>query len=99
MEARCGDDVAIPLYAAPAAPLSAPPWGDPRHRAARVFADGLDQEVLTLLAGLNRHRSWDSLRNYNRLAALDPELRERRLQTLHRFPLLAAPVLRSAHHR
>ena len=99
LEARLGDGVAIPLYAAPAAPLPALPWGDPRHHAARRFAEGLDQAVLSLLASLNRHRQWDSLRNYNRLAALDPDLRERRLQALTRFPLLAAPVLLSAHHR
>ena len=99
LEARFGDGVAIPLYAAPPAPLPALPWGDPRHQAARDFAQRLDQEVLSLLASLNRHRQWDSLRNYNRLAALDPELRERRLQAVTRFPLLAAPVLLSAHQR
>lgn len=98
LEARLEDSFAIPLYAAPAAALPALPWGDPRHRAARAFAAGLDQEVLELLASLNRHRSWDSLRNYNRLAPLAPELRERRLQALRRFPLLTAPVLLSAHH-
>ncbi|WP_295396797.1 HIRAN domain-containing protein [uncultured Thiodictyon sp.] len=97
LEARFGDGVAIPLYAAPAAPLPALPWGDPRHHAARDFAAGLDQEVLSLLASLNRHRQWDSLRNYNRLAALAPERRSRRLQAVTRFPLLAAPVLLSAH--
>ena len=99
LEVRLGNDFAIPLYAAPAAPLPGLPWGDPRHRAARGFAAGLDQDVLSLLAGLNRHRSWDSLRNYNRLAALAPGLRERRLQALIRFPLLVAPVLLSAHQR
>lgn len=99
LEVHLGDDSAIPLYAAPAAPLPGLPWGDPRHRAARDFAVELDQDVLNLLAGLNRHRQWDSLRNYNRLAALAPELRERRLQAVMRFPVLAAPVLLSAHHR
>jgi hypothetical protein len=99
LEVRLGNDFAIPLYAAPAAPLPGLPWGDPRHRAARDFAAGLDQDVLSLLASLNRHRCWDSLRNYNRLAALDAGLRERRLQALIRFPRLAAPILLSAHQR
>lgn len=97
LEARLGDGVAIPLYAVPATPLPMLPWGDPRHSAARDFAAALDQEALTLLASLNRHRCWDSLRNYNRLAALAPGLRERRLQALRRFPLLVAPILLSAH--
>lgn len=97
LEVRLGEGIAIPLYAAPAVALPALPWGDPRHGAARRFAEGLDQEILSLLADLNRHRHWDSLRNYNRLAALDPVLRERRLQALSRFPLLAAPILLSAH--
>ena len=55
--------------------------------------------ALVLLASLDRHRTWDSLRNYSRLAALDPRLRERRLQALVRFPMLTAPVLLSAHER
>ena len=99
LEVRVGDGSAIPLYAMSPTPLPTLPWGDPRHRAARDFAERLDQTVLSLLAGLNRHRQWDSLRNYNRLAALDPVLRERRLQALIRFPLLAAPILLSAHQR
>jgi hypothetical protein len=49
------------------------------------------------LARLNVTRHWDSLRNYNRLAALEPTLRERRSQALARFPVLVAPVLLSAH--
>ena len=69
LEVRVGDGSAIPLYAISPTPLPTLPWGDPRHRAARDFAEGLDQSVLGLLAGLNRHRQWDSLRNYNRLAA------------------------------
>lgn len=97
LEASLGDEIAIPLYAIPATPLPMLPWGDPRHGAARDFSAALDQEVLTLLASLNRHRCWDSLRNYNRLAALAPGLRERRLQALRRFPLLVAPILLSAH--
>ncbi|WP_303786475.1 HIRAN domain-containing protein [Azovibrio restrictus] len=38
-----------------------------------------------------------SVRNYNRLVALPPELRKRRMQALHRFPALVAPVLLTAH--
>ena len=85
------------LYAIPAVMLPALPWGDSRHRAALDFALGLDQDVLSLLARLNVTRHWDSLRNYNRLAALEPTLRERRSQALARFPVLVAPVLLSAH--
>lgn len=90
---------AIPLYAAPPAPMPNLPWGHPRHEAARRFAEGLDQEVLRLLAGMEGHRAYASVRNYNRLAALAPVLRERRMQALARFPVLAAPVLLTAHHR
>jgi len=98
LKVRIGGEVAIPIYNAPAAPLLNLPWGDPTQSAARAFAEGLDQEVLRLLAGFNReHRVWDSLRNYNRLAALAPEIRERRLQALCRFPVLVAPILLSAH--
>lgn len=39
-----------------------------------------------------------SIRNYNRLAALPPEQRERRLQALRRFPALVAPILLTLHH-
>jgi hypothetical protein len=99
LEVPLAQGVAVPLYAAPAAPIPVLPWGDPTQTAARAFAEGLDQQVLTLLAGLNRHRVWDSLRNYNRVAALAPEIRERRLQALTRFPVLVAPVLLSAHQR
>ena len=94
----CADVKAAPLYAAPAAPMPRLSWGDPRHAQARAFATGLDQEVLCLLASLNTHRYWDSLRNYNRIAAQPSQVRERRLQALTRFPVLVAPVLLSAHH-
>jgi hypothetical protein len=39
-----------------------------------------------------------SIRNYNRLAALPTEQRERRMQALRRFPALVAPVLLTLHH-
>lgn len=38
------------------------------------------------------------MRNYNRIAALPPLLRERRLQALARFPALTAPILLTSHH-
>ncbi len=90
---------AIPLYAAPPAPMPNLPWGHPRHEDARRFAEGLDQEVLRLLAGMEGHRTYASVRNYNRLAALAPVLRERRMQALARFPVLVALILLTAHHR
>lgn len=43
-------------------------------------------------------RFYASIRNYNRLATLPPELRERRMQALARFPALVAPILLTAHH-
>lgn len=92
----CG--YAIPLYAAPAAPVPNLAWGHPRHQAARAFCSGLDQEVLALLARLDNHRFWSSARNYNRLAPLAPELRLRRMQAIDRFPVLVAPILLTAHH-
>ncbi len=39
-----------------------------------------------------------SVRNYNRLAALPPEQRERRMQAITRFPVLVAPTLLTLHH-
>lgn len=42
-------------------------------------------------------RFFASVRNYNRLATLDPQRRERRLQALRRFPALVAPILLTAH--
>ena len=39
-----------------------------------------------------------SVRNYNRLAPLPSEQRERRLQALRRFPALVAPMLLTLHH-
>ncbi|KAA6182589.1 hypothetical protein F2Q65_17575 [Thiohalocapsa marina] len=98
LEIDCAGMRALPLYAAPAAPMPQLSWGDPRHAVARAFAAGLDQEVLTLLASLNSHRHWDSLRNYNRIAAREPEQRLHRLQALTRFPLLVAPIVLTAHH-
>ncbi len=39
-----------------------------------------------------------SVRNYNRLAVLPREQRERRLQAIARFPVLVAPILLTLHH-
>ncbi|MEQ1437993.1 HIRAN domain-containing protein [Fontimonas sp. SYSU GA230001] len=42
-------------------------------------------------------RFYASVRNYNRLATLPPELRMRRAQALGRFPALTVPILLTAH--
>ncbi|MCX7815745.1 MAG: PcfJ domain-containing protein [Tepidimonas ignava] len=39
-----------------------------------------------------------SVRNYNRLATLPQDVRERRMQALLRFPALVAPILLTFHH-
>jgi hypothetical protein len=38
LEMRLAQRVAVPLYAAPAAPVPVLPWGDPTQTAARAFA-------------------------------------------------------------
>lgn len=40
-----------------------------------------------------------SMRNYNRLVVLPSELRLRRMQALHRFPALVAPIVLTAHRQ
>lgn len=90
------------LYAAPVVPrdragaLAAAPsavWG--------IYRDALDTEVLRQLDGLREYPDgpgfYASIRNYNRLAALPPERRERRLQALARFPALVVPLLLTRH--
>ena len=84
------------LYAAPAAPLPALAWGHAQHAVARRFAAGLDQHILECLARLDAHRFWSSCRNYNRL--VQGEAGRRRQQAVERFPVLAAPILLTAHH-
>lgn len=84
------------LYAAPAAPMPALAWGHPKHAEARRFAAGLDQTLLECLARLDAHRVWSSCRNYNRLVQGESGLRRR--QAVERFPVLAAPILLTAHH-
>ncbi|HQS99508.1 MAG: hypothetical protein B7Y26_04565 [Hydrogenophilales bacterium 16-64-46] len=86
----------IVLYAAPAAPMPALAWGHARHAEARRFAAGLDQGILECLARLDAHRFWSSCRNYNRLVS--GEEGRRRQQAVERFPVLAAPILLTAHH-
>jgi hypothetical protein len=88
--------VATVLYAAPAVPLPALAWGHTKHAEARRFATGLDQGMLECLARLDAHRFWSSCRNYNRLVL--GETGRRRQQAVERFPVLAAPVLLTAHH-
>lgn len=90
---------AVPMYAAPAVPMPRlGRWG-PAHAEVLGFAVGLDMEVLQVLASLQAQRTWGSVRNVSRLAALPPEQRQRRLQAIRRFPLLVAPVLLTAHHQ
>jgi hypothetical protein len=71
-------------------------WGHARHAEARRFAAGLDQGILECLARLDAHRFWSSCRNYNRLVS--GEAGRRRQQAVERFPVLAAPILLTAHH-
>jgi hypothetical protein len=88
------------LYAAPVLPVPQPErWrcialtrGD-----LLMFAHGLDIEVLDFLGTLGGNDFYASARNYNRIAALAPEPRLRRLQALRRFPALVAPLLLTAH--
>lgn len=87
---------ATPLYAALAAPLPNCAWGHRRHAGARAFAAGLDQGILECLARLDTHRFWSSARNYTRLAVGETGVRRR--QAVERFPVLAAPILLTAHH-
>ena len=90
---------AIALYAAPVAPLLRSERWSRSHAAALSFSRGLDAELLEVLGQLQAQRTWGSARNYTRLAILPPEVRQRRLQAITRFPLLVAPVLLSGHHR
>jgi len=85
------------LYGAPLAP---PPAIDPRTGRIQgnlFWSFDLDGAVIAALSALRGHKFFLSLRNYNRLATLPPEQRERRLQALRRFPALVAPILLTAH--
>ncbi|HUM99168.1 MAG TPA: HIRAN domain-containing protein [Halothiobacillus sp.] len=89
------------LYAAPILPLSkhnSAPFSQFIRRDMLDFMRTLDAETLDLLGRLDSHRFYASVRNYNRLAALPPLQHQRRMQALHRFPALLAPILLTAHH-
>lgn len=89
------------LYAAPILPLSKhkdTPLASFTRRDMYDLMCELDAEVLDFLGSLRSDRFYLSVRNYNRLAALAPMQRERRLQALQRFPALLAPILLTAHH-
>ncbi|WP_236640424.1 hypothetical protein [Tepidimonas charontis] len=85
------------LYAAPVAPPPTMNAATGRSEGPLRWAPGLDGEVLDALQSLRGRRFYLSVRNYNRLAPLPPELRARRLQALRRFPALVAPILLTAH--
>lgn len=85
------------LYAAPVAPPPAICAWNGRIQGRLSWTAGLDAEVLDTLSKLYSERFYLSVRNYNRLAALPPERRLRRLQALQRFSALVAPILLTAH--
>lgn len=88
------------LYAAPVLPV---PQTDRGRGIALTradlltFARRLDIEVLDFLGTLDGNDFHASVRNYNRIAALAPEVRLRRLQALRRFPALVVPILLTTH--
>lgn len=88
------------LYAAPVLPVPVPQHGRCialSRRDILDFARGLDADVLDFLGTLGGNDFYASVRNYNRIAALAPEQRLRRMQALRRFPGLVAPILLTAH--
>lgn len=76
---------AFPLYAAPAEP----PAGG---------SGALDQAVVALLRSLNGIRVFDTVRNYNRLVALDAERRRNRMQAIAQYPAILSHVFLTPHH-
>ncbi|MDR2679099.1 MAG: hypothetical protein LBB51_06645, partial [Zoogloeaceae bacterium] len=88
------------LYAAPVipAPIRQGVFSESLRREVGAFSRYLDREVLDFLVSLGGQRFFASVRNYNRLATLEPELRQRRLQALCRFPALVVPILLTQHH-
>ncbi len=73
------------LHAAPAAP-----------RGANCL-DALDGDILNLLRSLNGIRVFDTVRNYNRLIALDPERRRNRMQAIAQYPAILSHVFLTPH--
>ncbi|MDO5505131.1 MAG: HIRAN domain-containing protein [Pseudoxanthomonas suwonensis] len=91
---RFGD--VVRLTDAPAVPMPrwAISWGHPFQERLRSFATELDVDTLRLLGELEAPGPFlGSVENYNRLASLEPGLRERRTQALKDFPPLVVPLL------
>ncbi|MDN5925065.1 MAG: hypothetical protein L0H70_08710, partial [Xanthomonadales bacterium] len=86
----------VPLPGAPAVPQPrwSVSWGHPLQQEIRRFAEGFDSDVLAALGRLEMDgRFYGSVANYNRLALLPDQVRQRRIQALDRFPPLVAPLL------
>ena len=86
----------VRLTDAPAVPMPrwAISWGHPFQQQLRTFASVLDAEILHLLGELEAPGPFlGSVENYNRLASLPREVRQRRAQAMKDFPPLAAPLL------
>ncbi|GAB1407134.1 hypothetical protein MASR1M8_10530 [Thermomonas brevis] len=84
------------LKDAPAVPMPrwAISWGHPVHERLRAFAARLDAGILRLLGDLEAPGPFlGSVENYNRLAMLPADVRERRQQALVDFPPLVVPLL------
>lgn len=79
--------------------LPAPPdvQGAPGAALLR-WSQGLDGEVVRVLASLGGERVYASCRNYTRLVRGTPTVRRYRLQALERYPNQLAHVLISPHH-
>lgn len=94
-----------PLWLLPGAPVVPAPrwsvsWGHPLAAALRRFAARLDADVLAVLGQLEVPGPFfGSVGNYNRLACLPAQVRERRLQALALFPPLIAPLLLDVYSR
>lgn len=90
----------VRLRDAPAVPMPrwAISWGHPAHQRLRAFAQHLDATTLHVLGELEAPGPFlGSVENYNRLASLPAQIRERRMQALLDFPPLVVPLLLRAH--
>lgn len=90
----------VRLKDAPAVPMPrwAISWGHPTQKRLRAFAAQLDQTILRLLGDLEAPGPFlGSVDNYNRLAKLPTDVRERRMQALADFPPLVVPLLLRTH--